>query len=221
MHWVRGLPRMRRPGPWLPEIARQRLRPRQAPVLQRHAARLLPIVRGPTRGTEGCLPGRPRHLARAGAPVGAFSADPAALGWLAAQPKLRTPVLEVVHRVITRHLLGQAGLKADEADSGAVTPPGVSLSARRCPRQVEPSRRPPVTRCDSLGIVAGCAMAAADGGSSQKSATGSKPRRRQQAKPRRDRGQYWMLAAMSARGTKCESGSCDSWRSRATRSCWN
>ena len=40
---------------------------------------------------------------------------------LAAQPKLVTPVLQVVHRVITRHLLGQAGLKADEADSGAVT----------------------------------------------------------------------------------------------------
>jgi hypothetical protein len=37
---------------------------------------------------------------------------------LAAQPKLVTPV---VHRVITRHVLGQAGLKADEADSGAVT----------------------------------------------------------------------------------------------------
>jgi len=27
----------------------------------------------------------------------------------------------VVQRVITRHLLGQAGLKADEADNGAVT----------------------------------------------------------------------------------------------------
>ena len=40
---------------------------------------------------------------------------------LAAQPQLVTPVLQVVHRVITRHLLGQAGLKADEADSGAVT----------------------------------------------------------------------------------------------------
>ena len=40
---------------------------------------------------------------------------------LAAQPKLVTPVLQVVHCVITRHLLGQAGLKADEADSGAVT----------------------------------------------------------------------------------------------------
>jgi len=40
---------------------------------------------------------------------------------LAAQPKLVTPVLQVVHRVITRYLLGQAGLKAEEADSGAVT----------------------------------------------------------------------------------------------------
>jgi hypothetical protein len=41
---------------------------------------------------------------------------------LAAQPKLVTPVLQVVHRAITHHLLGQAGrLKADEADSGAVT----------------------------------------------------------------------------------------------------
>ena len=40
---------------------------------------------------------------------------------LAAQPKLVTPVLQVVHRVITRFLLGQAGLQADEADSGAVT----------------------------------------------------------------------------------------------------
>ena len=46
---------------------------------------------------------------------------------LAAQPKLVTPVLQVVHRVITRHLLGQAGRRVDEADeadeanSGAVT----------------------------------------------------------------------------------------------------
>ena len=40
---------------------------------------------------------------------------------LAAQPKLATPVLQVVHRVITRHLLGQADLKPAEADSSAVT----------------------------------------------------------------------------------------------------
>ncbi|MGL6111991.1 MAG: transposase zinc-binding domain-containing protein [Rubrivivax sp.] len=40
---------------------------------------------------------------------------------LAARPKLVTPVLQVVHRVITRYLLGPAELKAGEADSGAVT----------------------------------------------------------------------------------------------------
>ena len=40
---------------------------------------------------------------------------------LAAQPVLVTSVLQVVHRVITRHLLDRTGLKADEADSGAVT----------------------------------------------------------------------------------------------------
>ena len=40
---------------------------------------------------------------------------------LAAQPKLVTAVLQVMHRVITRHLLGQAGLKAEEPESGAVT----------------------------------------------------------------------------------------------------
>jgi hypothetical protein len=34
---------------------------------------------------------------------------------------LATPVLQVVHRVITRHLLDQTGFKADQADSGAVT----------------------------------------------------------------------------------------------------
>jgi len=40
---------------------------------------------------------------------------------LAAQPKLVTPVLQVVQRVITRFLLDQAGLKAEQGDSGAVT----------------------------------------------------------------------------------------------------
>jgi hypothetical protein len=38
---------------------------------------------------------------------------------LAAQPKLVTPALQIVHRVITRFLLGKAGLKADDGDSGA------------------------------------------------------------------------------------------------------
>ncbi len=40
---------------------------------------------------------------------------------LAAQPVLVTPLLQLVHRVITRHLLDQTGFKADEAHSGAVT----------------------------------------------------------------------------------------------------
>jgi len=40
---------------------------------------------------------------------------------LAAQPVLVTPVLQVVHRVITRHLLDQTGCNAFRADSGAVT----------------------------------------------------------------------------------------------------
>ena len=40
---------------------------------------------------------------------------------LAALPELVMQVLQVVHRVITRHLLGQADLNAGDADSGAVT----------------------------------------------------------------------------------------------------
>ncbi|HEY8707891.1 MAG TPA: transposase, partial [Burkholderiaceae bacterium] len=40
---------------------------------------------------------------------------------LAAQPRLLTPVLQVVHRVLTRHLLERAGLTPGQADCGAVT----------------------------------------------------------------------------------------------------
>ena len=40
---------------------------------------------------------------------------------LAAQPELVTPVLQVVQRVLTRHLLDDAGLRADEGQGGAVT----------------------------------------------------------------------------------------------------
>jgi hypothetical protein len=40
---------------------------------------------------------------------------------LAAQPKLVTPVPQVVHRVITRLLVTRAGVNADNADSGAIT----------------------------------------------------------------------------------------------------
>ena len=40
---------------------------------------------------------------------------------LAAQPELGTPVLQVLQRVVTRHLLDTAELRADEGHSGAVT----------------------------------------------------------------------------------------------------
>jgi hypothetical protein len=40
---------------------------------------------------------------------------------LPAQPRQVTSVLQVVHRVITHHLLGQAGLKSEDADIGAGT----------------------------------------------------------------------------------------------------
>ena len=40
---------------------------------------------------------------------------------LAAQPELITPVLQVVQRVLSRYLLGQAGLKAGEGECGSVT----------------------------------------------------------------------------------------------------
>jgi hypothetical protein len=40
---------------------------------------------------------------------------------LAAPPELITPVLQVVQRVFTRHLLNRAGLKTGEGRSGAVT----------------------------------------------------------------------------------------------------
>ena len=41
---------------------------------------------------------------------------------LAAHRELRTPVLQVVQRVVRSHLLDAAELKADEGHGGAVTP---------------------------------------------------------------------------------------------------
>ncbi|MFM8770020.1 MAG: hypothetical protein ACKOD9_20445, partial [Rubrivivax sp.] len=52
---------------------------------------------------------------------------------LAAQPELVTSVLQVVHRVVTRHLLGRAGLKPEEGHGGAVT----LIPALRVRRQPE------------------------------------------------------------------------------------
>lgn len=40
---------------------------------------------------------------------------------LAAQPELATPVLQVVQRVLTRHLLEALALKADEDHRAAIT----------------------------------------------------------------------------------------------------
>ena len=45
---------------------------------QLQAARLLPLVQGPADVADGGAPGGPRHPARAGAPMGAVVADPAA-----------------------------------------------------------------------------------------------------------------------------------------------
>jgi hypothetical protein len=39
----------------------------------------------------------------------------------AAEPELVTPVLQVVQLMVTRHLLGQAGLKANESHGGTLT----------------------------------------------------------------------------------------------------
>ena len=57
---------------------------------------------------------------------------------LAAQPERVTSVLQVVHRVVTRHLLGRAGLKPEEGHGGAVTliP---ALRVRRQPAATIPS----------------------------------------------------------------------------------
>lgn len=40
---------------------------------------------------------------------------------LAAQPELVNPVLQMMQRVFTRHMLDRVGLKADEGHGGAVT----------------------------------------------------------------------------------------------------
>ena len=77
-------------------------------------------MRGPAHGADGSASGGPRHPARA-VRQWVLSLPISLRLLLAAQPKLVTPVLQVVHRVITCHLLGQAGLKAEQADSGAVT----------------------------------------------------------------------------------------------------
>ena len=92
---------------------------RQAGGVQLQAPWVLPIVRGQTHFADGG-PGSLPHV-----PVRQWVLSlPIALHLLlAAQPKLLTPVLQVVHRAITRFLLDQAGLKTEQADSGALTLP--------------------------------------------------------------------------------------------------
>ena len=77
-------------------------------------------MRGAAHGAERRAPGRGCDPARA-VRQWVLSLPIPLRRLLAAQPVLVTPVLQVVHRVITRHLLDQTGFKADEADSGAVT----------------------------------------------------------------------------------------------------
>ncbi len=51
----------------------------------------------------------------------------------AARPELLTPVLQVVQRVVPRHLLDRAGLKADDDHGGALTltqPSGLAPTSR-------------------------------------------------------------------------------------------
>jgi len=79
-------------------------------------------ARRAANGADDGAPGRPRHSARAVRQWVLSLPIPLRL-LLAAQPEPVTPLLQVVHRLITRHLLGQAGLKAEEADSGGHADP--------------------------------------------------------------------------------------------------
>jgi Putative transposase len=111
---------MRHPGQRLLALALWRLRTRQAGRLQLQTAQLLPVARA-------------RRMAQTAAHLGDHVIPHVPVRqWvlslpiplrllLAAQPKLVTPVQQVVRRLITRFPLKQAGSKAEEADSGAVS----------------------------------------------------------------------------------------------------
>ncbi len=115
------LPGVRHPGTWLPAPALRRLRPRQARGVQLQTPRVLPLVRGAAHVAELRSPGRATSSARVPVRQWVLALPIPLRLLLAAQPSLVTSVLQMVHRVITRHLLDRTGLKADEADSGAVT----------------------------------------------------------------------------------------------------
>lgn len=71
---------------------------------------------------------------------------------LGAQAELVTPALQVVQRVVTRHLLGQAGLKADEGHGGAVTPIQRFGSAANLNIHLHCLVLDGVYRCDADGV---------------------------------------------------------------------
>ena len=112
------------PGRRVPAAALRRLRrlrPRHTGCLQLQAARLLPLMRRLAHGAGGGPLDGPR-ISHVLVRQWDLSLPLPLRLLLASQPKLATPVLQVVHRVITRFVLEQAGVKAEEADSCAVTP---------------------------------------------------------------------------------------------------
>jgi hypothetical protein len=92
--------------------------------VQLQAARLLPLVRRAADVADGsalggpCLPHVPvRQWVR----VCQLRLPIPRRVLLVAQPELVTPVLQVVQRVVERHLLGHTEIKSDEGQGGAVT----------------------------------------------------------------------------------------------------
>ncbi len=86
---VRHLPRVRRPGARFLAPAMRRVRARHAAHIQPQAPGVLPIVRRAADVADRGAPGRRCESARAGAAMGAVSADPTAFT-AAAQPELVT-----------------------------------------------------------------------------------------------------------------------------------
>ncbi len=72
----------------------------------------------------------------------------------AAQPELVTPVLQVVQRLVTSHLLDRAGLKADEGQGGAVTLIQRFGSAAKLNVHLHGLVLDGVYRCDADGVPA-------------------------------------------------------------------
>jgi hypothetical protein len=86
---------------------------------------------------------------------------------LAAQPELVTAVLQVVQRVLTRHLLAQAGLACDEGHGGAVTliqrfgsPCRPRLASGQALRQAQTIHRTVCVRARPTALPSGPAPAA-------------------------------------------------------------